>query len=179
MELLIPRNTMIVLCGPAGCGKSTFAAKHFQPTEIVSSDHCRAMICDDPTNQAVSADAFELMRVILEKRLAVGRLSVADATHLDRSGRTVLTKLGRAFSYNMAVIAFDVSLETCLGRNAGRKRIVPEDAVRRQHTQLERTLRSLPDEDFDQVFVLNEDVQSRVAVRIGRRVHRRTSSQKL
>lgn len=175
MELLIPRNTLVVLCGPAGCGKSTFAAIHFRPTEIVSSDQCRALISDDPTNQAVSAQAFELMRFILEKRLSAGRLAVADATHLDRASRRVLSELGRAFSYNMAIIAFDVSLETCLARNVGRARVVPEEAVRRQHAMLDRTLESLADEDFDQVLVFNEETQSRVRVRIGRRVYRRSA----
>lgn len=174
MDLSIPRNTLVVLCGPAGCGKSTFASNQFQRTEIVSSDQCRALISDDPTNQAVSSDAFELMRFIIEKRMLGGRLAVADATHLDRSARTVLTRLGRRHSYNLAVIAFDVSLETCLARNRGRRRVVPGEAVRRQHAGLEKALKSLPDEDFDYVFILDEVTQSRVKVRIGRRVNRRS-----
>lgn len=173
MDLSIPRNTLVVLCGPAGCGKSTFASNQFQPTEIVSSDQCRALISDDPTNQAVSRDAFELMRFIIEKRMLSGRLTVADATHLDRAGRTVMTRLGRRHLYNLAVIAFDVSLETCLKRNRTRRRVVPDEAVRRQHEGLEKTLKSLPDEDFDYVFILDEITQSRVKVRVGRRVGRR------
>ncbi|MGB6325510.1 MAG: AAA family ATPase [Methylocella sp.] len=38
----IPDFSLIVLIGSTGLGKSTFAAKHFLPTEVISSDHCRA-----------------------------------------------------------------------------------------------------------------------------------------
>jgi len=37
-SIRIPSRVLIVLCGVAGSGKSTFAAQHFTPTQIVSSD---------------------------------------------------------------------------------------------------------------------------------------------
>ncbi|HKQ89636.1 MAG TPA: AAA family ATPase, partial [Blastocatellia bacterium] len=43
---------MILLVGPSGAGKSTFAARHFKQTEIISSDGCRAMVCDDESDQS-------------------------------------------------------------------------------------------------------------------------------
>jgi protein phosphatase len=73
-EIILPRNTLVLLCGPAGCGKSTFAARHFLPTQIVSSDECRALVSDDPVNQAVSGHAFDLMHFIVDYRLVVGRV---------------------------------------------------------------------------------------------------------
>lgn len=56
----IPHNALVMLVGPAGSGKSTFAAQHFQRTEIVSSDVCREMVLDDMENMACSGDAFDL-----------------------------------------------------------------------------------------------------------------------
>ncbi len=47
----VPRRTLLVLCGPAACGKSTFVAQRFGATTIVSSDYCRALICDDIANR--------------------------------------------------------------------------------------------------------------------------------
>jgi protein phosphatase len=46
-ELTIPELSLVVLIGASGAGKSTFAARHFTPTEVVSSDFCRGLVSDD------------------------------------------------------------------------------------------------------------------------------------
>jgi protein phosphatase len=162
-----------VLCGPAGSGKSTWAAKHFSPTQVVSSDDCRALVFDDPANQGVSAYAFELMHFIIEKRLSLGRLTVADATSLERRHRRTLIQIARRFCFNAAAIVFDVPVETCLTRNAARNRKVPPTALMNQHALLEQTLRLIRKEGFNQVCVIDEDSQSTMPVRLGRSVNRR------
>lgn len=40
----IPDFALIVLIGATGSGKSSFAARHFRPTEIISSDYCRGLV---------------------------------------------------------------------------------------------------------------------------------------
>lgn len=65
----LPDFSLVVLVGSTGSGKSTFAAKHFLPTEVISSDYCRALISDDEAEQGVTADAFDLVREIAAKRL--------------------------------------------------------------------------------------------------------------
>jgi len=166
-EILIPRNTLVVLCGPAGSGKSTWAAKHFISTQIVSSDECRALVCDDASNQNVSKQAFEVMHFIIEKRLALGRLTVADATNLRREHRGEFIRIASRFSFNTAAIVFDVPAEACLERNAGRDRKVPRDALRNQLEMLEQTLRTVDSEGFSYVYVLDQNTQSSSRVRIG------------
>jgi len=121
-EIVIPRNTLIVLCGPAACGKSTWAAKHFLPTHVVSSDDCRAMIFDDPADQSVTQQAFDLMHFIIENRLMLGRLTVADATNLKREHRSALIQIANCFHFNTAAIVFNLPIEICLERNAARTR---------------------------------------------------------
>jgi len=66
----IPDFSLVVLIGSTGSGKSTFAAKHFLPTEVISSDNCRALISDDETDQGVTADAFDLVRDRMEAAAA-------------------------------------------------------------------------------------------------------------
>lgn len=64
MEMQIPKLSLVVLVGPSGSGKSTFARKHFVPTEVLSSDVCRGMVCDDENDQTVTNEAFELLHFI-------------------------------------------------------------------------------------------------------------------
>lgn len=171
-EILIPRNTLIVLCGPAGSGKTTWAAKHFLPTQIVSSDECRALVFDDPSDQGVSGHAFDLMHFIIEKRLTLGRLTVADATNLRRQHRRALARIAQAHYFNTAAVVFNMPIEICLERNAKRKRKVPQEALMNQCALLKRTLTTIEEEDFNYVHVLDKDSQSGATVRIGRYVSR-------
>jgi predicted kinase len=165
-KIVFSENTLVVLCGIAGCGKSTFAEKHFLPTQIVSSDECRARICDDATNQEVTGHAFELWRLIIRKRLLLGRLTIADATNLERGDRMWLQKAAHYYNFFSAIILFDIPLEICLSRNAARKRVVPEDAVIRQYNFFQETLKSIKNEGFDSVFILNKTDQSLVTIEI-------------
>ena len=59
-----------MLVGASGSGKSTFARKHFLPTEVISSDFCRGLVADDENDQAATDDAFEVLHFIARKRLA-------------------------------------------------------------------------------------------------------------
>ncbi|WP_323183959.1 AAA family ATPase [Streptomyces sp. NBC_01221] len=74
--------SLVVLVGASGSGKSTFARRHFEPTEIISSDFCRGLVADDENDQSASRDAFDVLHYIAGKRLAAGRLTVVDATSL-------------------------------------------------------------------------------------------------
>ena len=61
--LTLPDPSLVLLIAPAGAGKSTFARRHFKPTEILSSDFFRGLVCDDEANQAASRDAFEVLHL--------------------------------------------------------------------------------------------------------------------
>ena len=56
----LPDFSLVVLIGSTGSGKSTFAAKHFLPTEVISSDYCRALVSDSETDQGITGDAFDI-----------------------------------------------------------------------------------------------------------------------
>jgi ABC-type glutathione transport system ATPase component len=60
LKLIVPELSLIVLVGPSGCGKSTFARKHFKATEVLSSDFCRGLVCDDENSQAATGDALPM-----------------------------------------------------------------------------------------------------------------------
>src|SRR5579862_7798477 len=91
MKISIPNLSLVVLIGPSGSGKSTFARKHFLPTEVLSSDACRGMVSDDENNQAATNEAFALLHYIAAQRLALGRLTVIDATNVQQEARAPLS----------------------------------------------------------------------------------------
>src|SRR2546430_7044981 len=152
----VPRRTLLVLCGPAGSGKSTFAAQRFSSTTVVSSDHCRALICDDANNQQVNRDTFDLFYYIINKRLFLGRFTVADSTALYPEARRHLREIARRYGFLACLLIFDISQKTCAQRNELRQRKVEAKVLPYHAALLQQTLRDVPNEGWDQIHVLGE-----------------------
>ncbi|MFZ5595618.1 MAG: AAA family ATPase [Bacillota bacterium] len=167
MEIIeIPKTSLVVLCGPAGCGKSSFACRHFMPTQVVSSDHCRAMVSDDESDMSASHRAFKVFKYIIEQRLALGRLTVADSTALTSKARRDLITLGKKNDFLLVLIAFDIPLSLCRERNESRKRNVPRKVLESHRRLMDRALTSIKSEEFDRVFVLDKDRMENAVVKI-------------
>jgi polynucleotide kinase-phosphatase len=164
----VPELSLVVLIGTAGSGKSTFAAKHFAPTEVLSSDRFRALIADDASRQDVNADTFEVLHLVAEKRLSHGCLSVIDATNLEVRARQPLREIAKRQQVDTVVIVLDVPVEVCAERDRQRwDRSVGESVIEEQRHLLERSLPRLRDEGFRRVVVLEgaEAVDSAVVER--------------
>ena len=163
MLLRIPERSLVLLIGAAGSGKSTFARKHFKSTEIVSSDALRAMVSDDESDQSASGDAFHLLRLITMKRLRRGRLTVIDATNVQRPARKSLLAIAAQNSAPTAAIVLNLPRETCLARNRSRPdRQVNPEVVEKQIEDLTGSLGELPQEGFQQLYVMDntKDIDS-------------------
>jgi ABC-type dipeptide/oligopeptide/nickel transport system ATPase component len=48
----IPDLALVALVGISGSGKSTFARRHFRPTQVLSSDFFRGLVADDENDQS-------------------------------------------------------------------------------------------------------------------------------
>jgi predicted kinase len=158
VSLRLPRRTLLVLCGPAGSGKSTFAEQHFRavPTMVVSSDYCRALVCDDPANQQVNRDTFDVFHYIIQKRMFNGRFTVADSTALLPEARRRLWDLAFRHGYLKCLLVFKVSPEICLERDARRARQVGLAVIEYHARLLQKALQDIPGERWDQVHILDE-----------------------
>ncbi len=106
MQIKIPELSLVLLIGASGSGKSSFAKKHFKPTEILSSDYCRALISDNENDQSVTKEAFDVLHFIAAKRLAAGKLTVIDATNVQSEARKPLLALAREYHVLPAAIVF-------------------------------------------------------------------------
>lgn len=168
------RPSLIVLCGPAASGKSTFAARYFRPTQIVSSDRCRALVCDDEADQRFQPQAFALLHTLIEQRLSINRLCVVDSTALTEAARSSLLSLARRYRVPSVAVVLDVPLETCVARDRARGeagaasggRSVGQAVIEHQYRLFEEAKPALRRERFDQIIVLTDQDLARVRVEI-------------
>jgi protein phosphatase len=176
MTLGVPDHCLIVLIGPSGSGKSTLARRWFQPTEVVSSDHCRALVSDDERDQAASKDAFDVLHHIVSRRLKHRRLTVVDATNVNRQARQPLVELARRYYAMPIALVLDMPETLCQQRNLDRgARAVPPEVVSQHHRRLSATDEGLRREGFRRVAILSspEAVEELVIERFRLRCNRR------
>ncbi len=156
MKICIPELSLVLLVGASGSGKSSFARKHFLPTEVVSSDFCRALVSDDENDQSATSDAFDLLHGIVRKRLTRGKLTVVDATNVQPESRKTLIALAKEHHLFAEAIVFDLPERLCQDRNALRPdRQFGPHVIRNQSQQLRRSLRELEREGIRQAFKLS------------------------
>ncbi|WP_405889932.1 polynucleotide kinase-phosphatase [Streptomyces sp. NBC_00133] len=157
--------SLVVLIGATGSGKSTFARKHFKPTEVISSDFCRGLVADDENDQSASGDAFDVLHYIAGKRLAAGRLTVVDATSVQPESRRQLVQLARQYDVLPIAIVLDLPEEVCAERNAARpdRAGMPRHVIQRHRRELRRSLRGLEREGFRKVHILRSVEETEAA----------------
>jgi protein phosphatase len=154
--LAVTDLSLVVLIGATGSGKSTFAARHFKPTEVISSDFCRGLVSDDENDQSATTDAFDVLHYIAGKRLAAGRRTVVDATNVQAESRKQLIALARQYDVLPIAIVLDVPEQVCAARNAGRpdRAAMPRHVIQRHQRELRRSVKGLEREGFRKVHIL-------------------------
>src|SRR5260370_26614227 len=154
--LRIPELCLVALIGASGSGKSTFAAHHFLPTEVLSSDHYRGVVADDPNDLAATTAAFHSLYHIALLRLRLGRLTVVDATNVKPQDRAELIRVAREHDVLAVAIVLNLDERVCRERNAARPdRQFGPHVVRTHISALRRNLRGLEREGFRHVDILN------------------------
>lgn len=109
----IPELCVVALIGGTSSGKSSFAARHFLPTEVLSSDFFRGMITDDENDQSISSDAFDLLYYAANKRLNHKKLTVIDATNLQQSVRGQVVALAKQQNVHAVAIVLNPPKTLC------------------------------------------------------------------
>ena len=155
MKITIPELCVVALVGVSGSGKSTFASRHFLPTEVISSDFCRKLVSDDENDQTATDAAFAVLHTIAAKRLDSGRIAVIDATSVRADDRKPIVQLAKNHHVLAYAIVIDVPPELCRERNATRPdRDFGDHVLRNQRSALRRSINSMHREGFRKVFVL-------------------------
>ena len=118
--LRIPEPSLVVLVGAAGAGKSTLAARLFEPSEILSSDAYREAVSGDAADQGATRLAFKILHRELGRRLAAGRLVVVDATNVETAARRELVVRAAAAGIPAVAIVLALPAAVVSARNAAR-----------------------------------------------------------
>jgi len=161
MTLELPAFSLVLLIGASGSGKSSFARKHFRPSEVLSSDFCRGLVSDDENDQSATADAFELLRFIALKRLERRRLTVIDATNVQFKARRRLIELARDKNAPAIAIVLDLPAEICQARNLSRTdRYLAPQSIADQLLWLRDSSATLDGEGFQRIYVLRTPLEA-------------------
>lgn len=168
MDLFIPTNALVILIGPAGCGKTTFALTHFLTSQVVSSAQCRELVSDERYSRDCEGPANSLLRRIVAARLSLKRLTVADATNIRPIPRQKLLRLARSYRAPALGVIFEASLPTCLQRNAQREHHEPEATIERQWRELDCLGEQLTQEPFNVLYHLVEGDEPHVRLVMAR-----------
>jgi protein phosphatase len=161
----ISADALVVLIGPAGSGKSTFAAGHFPTAAIVSSDAVRRARRIGGWSKARN-DVFDEVKALVEPRLATGALTVVDATNTDWMRRSELIRSARRHGRAAVAIVFALPIDECLAQNRRRTDAVPGHTIRRQAAAIARDLDRLDLEGFSLVEVFRSSAEADAA-RVG------------
>lgn len=154
--MLLPELSLILLIGPSSAGKTTFARRHFSPTQIVSSDHCRLLIADSENTPFVNREAFELLHFLVRRRLKLGNLTVVDATNVRAEDRSQFVALAKEFHVPLVAIVFAMPLRLLYQRNEARPdRDMGNHVVRRHFVEVRRSRSGLAREGFRKVYTFN------------------------
>jgi F420-dependent oxidoreductase-like protein len=135
-----------VLAGATAAGKSDWARAWFHPDAIVSSDRLRAVVGVSERDQRASKDAFELLDLIVAKRLRRGLTTVIDTTGLEAKRRAGWRALAEAAGVPAYAVTFDTPEKVVRDRNRARGAPVPPKVVAGQLREAEAVFAALRDE---------------------------------
>jgi F420-dependent oxidoreductase-like protein len=131
----LPDPCLVVLVGATAAGKSVWAAQWFHPDQVVSSDRLRAVVGHGERDQRASKDAFELLDLIVAKRLSRRLTTVIDTTGLDAGRRAAWRELAGRHGVPAHAVVFDTPERDVRARNRAREAPVPAKVVAAQLQQ--------------------------------------------
>jgi F420-dependent oxidoreductase-like protein len=148
LPLRLPDPCLVVLVGAAGAGKTHWAQAWFADAQIVSSDRLRAVVGLGERDQRASADAFEVLDLIVAKRLRRRLTTVVDSTGLDAKRRAAWRALAERHGVPAHAVVLDTPATVVRARNRERGQPVPARVVAGQIAATDAAAGALGAEGF-------------------------------
>jgi F420-dependent oxidoreductase-like protein len=128
----LPDPCLVVLVGATSSGKSHWAQEWFHADQIVSSDRLRAVVGAGERDQRASSDAFEVLDLIVAKRLRRRLTTVIDSTGLEVERREAWRSLAERHRVPAYAIVFDPPAAVVRERNRASAAPVPSKVLTAQ-----------------------------------------------
>jgi F420-dependent oxidoreductase-like protein len=144
----LPDPCLVVLVGATAAGKSDWAARWFHPDQVVSSDRLRAVVGAGERDVRASRDAFEVLDLIVAKRMARRLVTVVDTTGLEPARRAAWRALAERHGVPAHAVVLDLPAAEVRRRNRERASPVPAKVVAGQLREVEGVLDRLAGEGF-------------------------------
>ncbi len=165
-EIRFQSNEIVILSGPSSTGKSYLTGKHFEPSQMLSSDTFRYMVSDtvfqeSPKNQRfhdgdhdrlikvfrqdfqdMSEDAFAILKNVLSVRAKYGKLTVVDATSLYLSDIESYAKIAQEQHVPISIVIFDVPMAKAFQFDQIREHPRGDRKLKQQYRALNGLLKS-------------------------------------
>jgi F420-dependent oxidoreductase-like protein len=148
----LPAPSLVVLVGPPASGKSTWAASQLRPDVVVSSDRLRALVGEGEHDQRAGTDAFDVLDIVVERRLRRGLFTVVDTLGTDAKRRARWIGLARERGIPAVAVVFDVPAAELRARNKARDDAVPAAFLTQQLQAWPKVKASLAADGFDAVL---------------------------
>lgn len=162
-EIKLPEISLVLLVGASSSGKSTFAKRYFLPTEVISSDYCRALVSDNENDLSATNAAFELLHFLAAKRLKLGKLTVIDALNLRKEDRAKLVQLAKHNYALAAAIVLETPIHKLFDRHETRTdRSFGKNILERQFDDFKRSMKTIEREGFSYTYFVNPEEELKI-----------------
>jgi predicted kinase len=152
------KQTLNILIGCSGAGKSTFATKYLKdyPTTIyLSSDQIRKNLTGDESSQHVNGQVFGIIKHEVDKNLKNGKSVMIDATSLNPKERRDYLDAARKYDVDAIAYVFERTKAQLMANQAKRGasggRVVPEFVVDKM---LAKYIRPTEGEGFKEIHLV-------------------------
>jgi F420-dependent oxidoreductase-like protein len=148
----LPDPCLVVLVGASSAGKSHWAARWFTADSIISSDRLRAVVGRGEHDQRASKDAFEVLDLVVDKRLRRGLTTVVDSTALESERRRAYLSAAARHRVPAYAVLFAPDEEVSRARNRVRAVPVPAKVLASQLRATDSLQSTIGDEGFTSVL---------------------------